>query len=180
MGHKKVAISLSAALLTGLLTGCESPLIPVVTVVGLWPEQPPPLGFQPSSGSSSGGTRWSKLENANPELRWESFPRPKDVDAAITNNSFGQFNSVSYDLRIWRARGSGARQAPGVLVYARDALPAPEHKVETSLDRRSWYFWTVRARFQLNGQTRVTEWSRVDTPDSARVPDSRYFRFYLD
>src|SRR5436309_3227362 len=116
MGHQKVAIALGAVLLTGLLMGCESELIPVTTVVGLWPEQPPPLGLEPSSGSSAGGTRWSKIGSVNPELRWQSSPRPKDVDAAITNNSFGQFNSVSYDLRIWRARGSGDRQAPGVLV----------------------------------------------------------------
>ena len=145
------------------LVACARPL----EVAGLRPLSPEPYNLAP------------KLQSLQPALRWESFPRPTDLDAD-RGGWVSRVRHVTYDLRIWRARGSGDRQAPGVLVYARDALPASEHKVETSLDRKSWYFWTVRARFRLNGRTRVTEWSRVDTPDSPRVPDSRYFRFYLD
>jgi hypothetical protein len=42
------------------------------------------------------------------------------------------------------------------------------------------FFWTVRARFELDGRERVTEWSATHWPaanDELSVPSRACFRF---
>jgi hypothetical protein len=184
MGHPK--IGLLALTLMCALTACKSPPAPTVDVFGLWPEQPP-LRYKPFNiWTGGGGFVWPQLDSAKLLLGWESFPRPADV-MADTNGVFAKFKSVTYDLRIWR--GESENQVSGVLAYARDALPNPFHQVEAPLPHSSWYFWSLRARFELNGQTRVTEWSHIGHPQQATnsipqdggiiYPDSRCFRFYV-
>jgi hypothetical protein len=62
--------------------------------------------------------------------------------------------NVRYDLRVWRAVG----QHRGDLVYAREGLLAPWHRIEEPLQPITPYVWSVRARFDVNGETRATEW----------------------
>ena len=181
------AIGWLALVLTGALTACQSPPAPTVTVFGLWPEEPP-LRCKPVDILIGGGNghAWPRLDSAQPVLRWELFPRPADL-RSDTNGVFAQFKSITYDLRIWQ--GQDEHQITKDVAYAREALPNPFHQVETPLPRRSWYFWSVRARFELNGQTRVTEWSHLQSPGLARggkpqrgdinYPDFRSFRFYV-
>ena len=45
------------------------------------------------------------------------------------------------------------------LVYSRDGLETASHEIDTTLESCRWYFWTIRASFQLNGKPRVTDWS---------------------
>lgn len=184
MGHQIIGFLVLALICA--LTGCQSPPAPTVTVFGLWPEQPP-LRYRPYNAWTGGNHyEWPQLDSTQPELRWEAFPRPGDL-AADTNGCFAQFKSVAYDLRIWR--GISERQLAGELVYARDALPKPCHRVEKFLPANSWYFWSVRARFDLIGQTRVSEWSLIMSPapapdstaqrDGPNYPDARFFRFRI-
>jgi hypothetical protein len=99
-----------------------------------------------------------------------------DLQADKTG-ALGRIQNVTYDLRIWRAEGSipgvcrpwlpaygsdaagGPCVYPAQLVYARAGLPNPFHTVESSLSPSTIHLWAVRARFQLDGQPRVTEWS---------------------
>ena len=184
MRHQQ--IGLLALVLTCALTACKTPPAPTVTVFGLWPEEPP-LRYKPFDVWTGGNCYvWPRLDSAQPMLRWQPFPRPADL-VSDTNGVFAQFKSVSYDLRIWQGRDE--HQITKDLAYARDTLPNPFHQVEIPLPRRSWYFWSVRARFELNSQTRVTEWSCIQSPELVRganpqrgdinYPDFRYFRFYL-
>lgn len=129
---------------------------------------------------------WPRLDATRLKLRWGAFPRPVDRSPE-TNGIFAQVGSVTYDLRIWR--GLSENQVADELVYAREALPNPFHQVEDSLPRSAWYFWSVRARFEVNGQTRVTEWSHIQSPEPTprsnprrtgiNYPDPRFYRFYL-
>ena len=184
MRHQE--IGLLALVLTCTLTACKTPPAPTVTVFGLWPEEPP-LRYKPFDVWTGGNCYlWPRLDSAQPLLRWQPFPRPADL-ASDTDGFFAQLKSVSYDLRIWQGRDE--HQMTEDLAYAREALPNPFHQVEISLPRRSWYFWSVRARFELNGQTRITEWSRIESPALFRganpqrgdipYPDFRSFRFYV-
>jgi hypothetical protein len=179
-------IGLLALVVAGALTACKTPPAPTVTVFGLWPEEPP-LRYKPFDGSTRGDRYvWPRLGSAQPVLRWQPFPRPADL-ASDTNGSFAQLKSVRYDLRIWR--GLDEYQMTTDLAYAREALPNPFHQVENALPCGSWYFWSVRARFELNGETRVTEWSRIESPAPFKganpqrgdipYPDFRSFRFYV-
>ena len=136
------------------LVGCGVP------VVGLRPEYP-------EAGSRYGDATWgNEVDTLRPTLRWEAFPRRKDreLDRA---GLLSRVQHVSYDLRIWRDARDYASQA----VYRRDGLPTPSHQVERYLARCATYFWTVRARFELDGHPRVTEWG-VTTFSTSAAKDS--------
>ncbi len=100
---------------------------------------------------------FSEVDSLQPTLSWEVFPRPID----LTVEKKGGFNNVTYDLRIWRAEGSGRNrflEHPAEIVYERRGLREPSHTIEQPLKPSSMYFWSIRARFDLNGQPRVTQW----------------------
>lgn len=91
-------------------------------------------------------------------LRWEAFPRPADLQAD-REGWLSRIRDVTYELRIWKEeRDPLLREYPGELIYSRSALPAPTHSVYPPLAPRTDYIWSVRARFTLDGQRRVTEW----------------------
>lgn len=153
------------------LAACAAPL----DVVGLRPLSPPPYDLAP------------KLESLQPALRWEPFPRPMDLEAD-RGGWVSRVRHVTYDLRIWRGvRDPHGYQEvyPAELVYSRSALAIPEHLVDMELASDTQYLWSVRARFELDGQPRVTPWgvlilpgqSPGDDPRSVSVPPRGYYRF---
>jgi len=166
-----------------VLAACKSSS-PSITVFGLWPEQPP-LRYKPYDFWSGGNYYdWPRLDADKIVLQWAAYPGQRAEGVPDTNSFFAKHQPVTYDLRIWR--GMSADQFSDDLVYARDDLVNPSHEVEVPLSRGCWYFWSVRARFKLDGQTRVTEWSRIQSP----MPITRqitvytnnvygYYRFYL-
>jgi len=153
------------------LAACATPL----EVAGLRPLSPEQYRHPP------------KLESLQPELRWEAFPRPMDLKED-RGGWVSRVRHVTYDLRIWRgSRDPNGYQEvyPAELVYSRTALAAPAHTVETPLEHDTQYLWSVRARFEIDGQQRVTPWSvlllpgqsAIDDPRSTSVPSRRYYRF---
>ena len=174
---RSLTLHLPTLFLACALTGCQSPPPPDITVSGLWPEQPALL-YKPFNLWTGGNVYiWPRLLSAQLQFRWAAFPRHPDPS----------FSAVTYDLRIWQHRTQ--EDAADTLVYSVDALPQPSHRVESPLPSGHWYYWTVRARFELNGQPRVTEWSYVVSPPPDRNanpgqidlsdPHGSYFRFYL-
>lgn len=117
-----------------------------------------------------------EVDSLQPMLRWESFPRPQDHEAD-NEGLMNRIRVVTYELKIWRAEND----YPGELVYTRQGLPEPSHKIDDSLQRCTKYFWTIRARFTLEGHSRVTEWGLATTsyisPRVAYVPIPFYYRF---
>ncbi len=145
------------------------------SIYGLRPIEPPPrIGAMFSA--ANGRLEYTPVANRHPTLRWDYFMPPPAVpgSAAAPEN-------VGYDLRVWEVRNGG----PGDLVYERKGLPAPEHRVETLLKPETRYFWSVRARFEINGEARLTDWSRSKQPYRAfqradlpgEIPFENYFRF---
>lgn len=116
---------------------------------------------------------WVGVESMQPMLRWEPFPRAADLAAAPAEMS--RVKDVSYELVIARERNL----APAETVYRRSGLPRPEHRLDRPLESRARYFWTVRARFELDGRPRVTGWGSTHyvARDSATVPSSASYRF---
>ncbi len=80
-------------------------------------------------------------------LRWESFPT-KDMPAEVRE----RVRDVTYDLEVYDQNG---------LVYSRQGLPEPEHKVECLLEPGKTYEWTLRARFTIDGRPRTTQWTEA-------------------
>ena len=94
-----------------------------------------------------------KVDSLQPTLRWESFPRPQD---SIENKEemIYLMRNVTYDLKIWSAEGD----CPYAIIYSKQGLREPYYKLEEPLEPCSKYLWTIRARFEIDGKVRVTEW----------------------
>ncbi len=152
--------------LASIGTGCARPL--------------PAVGLRPLPLLMRGWTRdplTRELDSVKPTLRWEAFPRPEDLEAD-TEGRLAGVRGATYELRIWRAEGD----FPAELVYARAGLPEPVHTVETPLAPDTLYLWTVRARFELDGHSRVNQWGFLGfwTFRSTMIPppDMGHFGYY--
>ena len=107
-----------------------------------------------------------RVETLRPALRWTSFPREIDrqqLDPAVLQ----KISDVTYDLRIWDEdvdQNSRDRfiteQWRNRLIYERIGLAAPQHTLEVPLTPASRYYWSVRARFVVDGRPMVTRWMR--------------------
>jgi hypothetical protein len=116
---------------------------------------------------------WTAVDDLRPTLRWQSFPRGGDFKAAPED--MARVRHVRYDLLIVREHNS----APAEIVYRIEGLPEASHAPEISLDSGTRYFWTVRARFELDGHERVTEWGSTHFMAFGRIvsPSPFSYRF---
>ena len=127
-----------------------------------------------------------KIDSLQPSMQWETFPTHADQQQD-KGNVLARIDQVCYDLKIWQVDDG----APSELVYEREGLPSPSHRLEKPLAQDTRYCWSVRARFKLNGEWRLSEWgfSRLPWPPeyyreydtSARrtdnIPPANYYRF---
>lgn len=111
-----------------------------------------------------------EVASRQPLLRWQAFPR--DFDQIGDNGQHRQISDVSYDLRLFNTtEGSYVTKGnfhmdmlvPGTKIYEVRGIPAPSHTVALRLEPGTKYFWSVRARFRLDGNVRLTEWSGTYT-----------------
>jgi len=132
--------------------------------------------------------RYTAVDSLRPLLRWEPFPRPRDM-TPDNDEVLQQISKVSYDLKIWQVAGD----YPERLVFDISGLDLPEYRPDVDLQPRTEYFWTFRARFDLSGQPQVSRWAfsniPANTPDDYPVrrpggscdldaiPLNNYFRF---
>ncbi len=117
---------------------------------------------------------FGSVDSLRPNLRWSAFPRDVDIeelDPAIVQ----RISAVTYDLRIW----SVERCERGPVIYERSALATAGHTLEVALEPATRYFWSVRARFTLDGRPMATRWSHFDPMQCAPndVADWEHHRF---
>lgn len=153
-------------------------------VVGLRPEYPKNL-------VSASKIIFVRVESLQPTLRWEAFPRQQDREAD-NEGLLSRIGTVTYELKIWRS-SDGYKPTPSDLVYSRQGLVQPSHRIDQPLQPKTKYHWSVRACFELDGQPRVTEWGLSKEPPvfplgrartipfsprrSASIPNPNYYRF---
>lgn len=138
-----------------------------------------PLGNRPHR--ALGNREFVKVNSLRPTLRWERFPRYYDIIDGNGKNY--TITDVQYDLRVYNAAPvSRYSLAPDQLIYDARDINEPYHQVQIDLNRCTDYFWTVRARFRIDGKTRVTEWAGAFdspgpyyTPWKLRSGDNQYF-----
>jgi len=131
---------LTALVLVSLLAlgGCSHE---VSVFSGLKPETPPAR----SDGCAS-------VTSRQPTLRWQVFLAAREAAESVPGVS-----GITYELKILVVD----HDAPGKLVYVREGLSEPSHTVQEPLSTATTYFWSVRARFLLNGVApRVTDWGQ--------------------
>ena len=124
---------------------------------GLVPRRPP-LRWEGLPVGGSGRLAESPVESVTPVLEWESAGELGSVIDAVSAST--RTGKITYDLRIW----SSADGAPVDVVYERQGLPQPQHRVETPLEPGSTYMWSVRTRYVVDGRTLVTRWSAANIP----------------
>lgn len=123
---------------------------------GLAPEFPKMRGSISGDGALKRRFEWPEVESLRPTLAWQAFPRAADV--ATAPEEMGRVRAVSYDLIVAREQRLGV----GEEVYRRERLQTPSHTLEESLQPGAYYFWSVRARFELDGREWVTEWATTN------------------
>jgi hypothetical protein len=146
------------------LSGCSVP----APVYGLRPEYP---SAHLDIMSTPPAVAFVEVDTLQPTLRWEPFPNMEDREND-RNGRLTVIRDVTYDLKILGTE----RDYPTKVLYARSDLREPSHRVEMPLLPEAKYFWTVRARFTLDGVTRVTPWSQILGGYSSEVVvPSRYY-----
>ena len=134
--------------------------------------QPPVSGFAPIYPVYS---FWAapKVDSLQPTLIWEPVPGRHDMPQPIWDWSpetkpfiaapFERIRNVRYDLKIWRMVTDNLwrdrEEFPEEVVYERKGIEGTSHKLLQPLEPDTWYVWSVRARFELDGKSRVSEWS---------------------
>ena len=153
------ALAIAAGLVA--LAGCATP------GVGLLPAHRPAPGESPRLAGPDRYASWwiGQYDSLQPELEWEAFPRASDPPTLRQ-----RVTDVTYDLRVWRALPSDQPNTLVLvdLVYSRDGLTAPGHRLEQPLLPSTNHVWTVRARYRTDGMPRATEWSGLGP--QARLP----------
>jgi len=173
-------------------------------ISGFRPVYPPLTATAPAPFNMDDILNWPKVDSLQPTLRWQPFPGehqtetpsiftggpifPKGIGISkpFIEVDSASVSDVRYELRIWTVIDESA----GQIAYEIEGLTEPFHKIERPLKPDTKYYWSVRARFSVNGQPRYSEWSLsqapcLSNPDCARniarltgrIPTLNYYRF---
>jgi hypothetical protein len=123
----------------------------------------------PADPFKGGGT--ISVQTLQPTLSWDEFPSRsgKRQDAAVRSS----VSSVTYEIRLWKDKGEFYQHPGSAPAYERKGLMQTSHLIEEPLEPSTVYAWTVRARFVVDGQTRLSSWEWTCTQASSRY---YYFR----
>jgi len=139
-----------------------------------------------------GGIEDVSVDTLQPTLKWEAFPRYTDREEGPKGLA-DKIADVTYDLKVWKGQNGRPSQLIYERTGAKttetwkehrvkpmrpsdfggmEELPEitrregiAEHKMEATLEPASEYYWTVRARFKVDGKTRITPWSHYYAPN---------------
>jgi len=107
-----------------------------------------------------------EVADHQPLLRWSAVPHRSKGQVDDWGTVAIAPGSLRYDVRVYGRDGEVARA---------DGLDRPQFRVPEPLPGCAGYFWTFRARFELEGRLRVTDWSGVY--NGWEPWNSRYPRF---
>jgi hypothetical protein len=120
--------------------------------------------------------QYPTVSTLKPELEWEPFPDEKDQQF-IRDKAIGEISAVRYDVKLWQVDDG----LPGKEVYQRYGLTNNSHRLEEPLKPESFYYWSVRACFQCNGQRACTPWAFSGMPNTScairPIPAPNFYRF---
>ena len=125
---------------------------------------------------STGAARYALLpfgtevdaEEQTSRFTWESFPSERMLQGA--NFSAENIDTVVYEFRLIPSSKFASQGGGPEVMYRSTGLAAPEHILPFTLPSCEIFYWSVRARFNLYGVPRVTEWSDRQW----RVAERRY------
>ncbi|HXZ24699.1 MAG TPA: hypothetical protein VEI24_00655 [Nitrospiria bacterium] len=139
-----------------------------MVITGCAPAPRPISGLRPEYPKPTMNNANIEVNSLQPTLQWESLQQLVDRESKDTN-LLSRITHVVYDLSIWRANRDYPRDIPNEMVYSRQGLTATNHTLERPLKPSTDYFWTVRARFDLDGHPRATQWGTMFSQNSYNV-----------
>lgn len=87
-----------------------------------------------------------RVQTRTPTFSWQPVPETRNGEMLPIPEAV-----LRYDVRIF---DDGLRE-----VHRANDLDSPDYILRNPLEAKAVYYWTVRARFELDGQTRVTDWA---------------------
>jgi hypothetical protein len=121
-------------------------------------------------------TVFVEVDSTQPELVWSPFPGvhetlefgglvPKRTPFVEVDPS--KISNVTYELKVCKV---AADKKPWEidfsdlgLAYERSGITDNRHRIEQPLEPGTRYIWSVRSRFDLEGQMRLSEWTVINT-----------------
>ena len=100
------------------------------------------------------------VDSLTPTLDWPAVSPPSEP------------SRVTYELRVWRVEEG----YPMELAYVRDGLPEPRHTLTAPLQPATEYAWSSRARLEIDGRVRLTDWRATYGTRFGMVPHPLYRR----
>jgi hypothetical protein len=127
-----------------------------------------PLYPQPTTGIIRNVLKNKKLDLSRQSITSITDPQPVFRWTALENltgigSAAAKISDIHYEFRLYAARGLvGMPNVPGELLLQQNGLTDASFQLPGStLEPCHVYFWTVRARFHLDGFPRTTEWSAL-------------------
>ncbi len=137
-------------------------------------------GFTFLGHDSFRGLKVLDIDSSEPTFRWEAFPKLKELSEASAGS---RITDVKYDLRIFNYRYFHKDLVANKQIYQLTGLTEPKFKLSGFFQPCHVYFWTVRARFLLDGKRQATEWSGTYYNIGARPwtwrRDDSYIPWYI-
>jgi hypothetical protein len=129
-----------------------------------------------------------------PTLRWQPFMQALQ-ESEPDKDVLSRVGNITYDLLIWKEGGIPSENrvyerrevtSAETMIKVREtfsSITSPDqsfpvtyvkevdvgvvtHTVEVDLEQGAEYYWSVRARYTLDGQTNLTKWSRFRRTDT--------------
>lgn len=118
------------------------------------------------------GPKDNLADHLSPLLSWQGFPRESDISMAPQDMK--RVKNVRYELVV----GTGGNDETPDVFYHVEGLTETSHRVPMRLEPDTRYFWSVRARFDLNGRMRVTDWATYCPFGRQLIVGGSIYRFY--
>jgi len=150
------------------------------SVFTLEPISPPPSRgflkglFSGRGGRGLNGLAVTRIETAQPEFSWT--PLEELLSAPGQPELTSLLSHLTYEFRLYTAAEIVLGLIPGQLLLERMDLMQPKLQLPSPLESCHTYFWTVRARFRLEGFPRITEWMSMHNASGGIVGPWRFRR----
>lgn len=118
------------------------------------------------------GPKDNLADDLSPLLSWQGFPRESDI--SLAPQDMKRVKNVRYELVV----GTGGNGETPDVFYHVAGLNEISHRIPMRLEPDTRYFWSVRARFDLDGRRRVTDWATYCPFGSQLVVGGSIYRFY--
>lgn len=140
------------------------------TSFALQPLSPPvSTGFR-FTGSNRGinGLVITPIDTARPPFRWSAL---EELAERGSPGTAARMSEIRYEFRLHAAAGDKTSAfMPGKELLHLSDLAEPVFNLPAALESCQAYFWTVRARFRLDGFPRVTEWTELHNSPTGLIP----------